>query len=317
MVKRSIQTSKPGYTVGIEFDHLAIRGARLSYDGRGGFSVNRLEEIRGDFAEDRSVLEGLRQLKTKLGLVGRDSVVTCLSGKQVFASQIEFRRLESEEMEQALRLELRKTVHFEVATSILDFEILGDQEGSNGSMAQVLVALASNSLLKRQLDLLDKAGLKATAVDVLPIAIANSLWAWKGGKEGDHPLIAIHVGPQVSTIVIDGEYSPFFNRNVYFAAEDIFGENANPIDRDKRIQSLADEVSRSILFYEKNSQVSGFQEILLLGDFLDGASLTEKLQRQTGLPIVKMDLPASLGSARESHPGRFDLAVALALRGET
>ena len=316
MVKRSIQTSKPGLTVGIEYDHLAIRAALLNSDGRGTFSVAKLEEIRGAYAEDRAILEGFRQVKTKLGLSGRDPVVTCLSGKQVFATQLPFRRLGAEEMEQALRLELRKTVHFEVATSTLDYQILGEDDGSNGGEAQVLVALASTSLLNRQLALLEKAGLKAMAVDVLPVAIANSLWAWKAGDELHHPLVAVHIGPQVSTIVIDGEYSPFFNRNVYFAAEDVFGENANPVDREKRIQSLAEEVSRSIIFYEKNSEISGFQEILLLGDYLEGSSLMEKLQRQTGLPVQKMDLAGKMGSIREPQPGRFDLAVALALRGE-
>ncbi|MEO6096784.1 MAG: pilus assembly protein PilM [Fibrobacteria bacterium] len=316
MVKRSIQTSNPGVTVGIEYDHLAIRAALLNTDGRGAFSVAKVVEIRGEYGEDRNLLEGFRQVKAKLGLSGRDSVVTCLSGKQVFATQLPFRRLGKEEMEQALRLELRKTVHFEVATSTLDYQILGEDDGSNGGAAQVLVALAATALLNRQLGLLEKAGLKVMAVDVLPVAIANTLWAWKAGGESHHPLIAVHIGPQVSTIVIDGEYSPFFTRNVYFAAEDVFAPNANPVDREKRIQALAEEVSRSVIFYEKNSEVTGFQEVLLLGDHLEGAALMDKLQRQTGLPVQAMDLAGKTGMLRESQPGRFDLAVSLALRGE-
>jgi Tfp pilus assembly PilM family ATPase len=316
MVKRSIQTSRPGHTVGVEYDHLAIRAARLSTDGRGGFAVEKLEELRGDFSEDVSLLEGLRKIREKLSTGMKDAVVACLAGKQVYASQMPFRRLGQEEMEQALRLELRKTVHFEVATSTLDFELLSDDDGSNGGEAQILVALAANSLLNRNLSLLERAGLKPAFIDVLPVAIANALWTWKGNKEGDYPLVALHVGPQVSTIVIDGESSPFFNRNIYFAAEDMFRPDASPGDRDKRIQSLVDEVARSLVFYEKNSQVTGFREVLLLGDYLDGATLTDPLQLKTGLPIRKMDLPKQLGSVRESDPGKFDLAVALALRGE-
>jgi Tfp pilus assembly PilM family ATPase len=316
MVKRSIQTSKPGYSLGIENDHLAIRAARLSSDGRGGFAVDRLEEVRGDFSEDAGLIEGFRKVKALLGVGARDSVITCLTGKQVFATQLPFRKLGPEEMEQALRLELRKTVHFEVATSTLDYEIIEEDGDSNGGVVQIIVALASNSVLTRQLKLLEKAGMRATAVDVLPVAVGNALWSWKRGRDGDHPSVALHIGPQISTIVIDGEHSAFFNRNIYFAAEDVFSATASPGDREKRMQSLADEVSRSLLFYEKNSGVSGFQEILLLGEYLDGENLTAQLQRVTGLRIMKMDLPQSLGSVRESHPGRFDLAVALALRGE-
>lgn len=315
MVQRSIQTSKPGFTVGIEHDHQAIRSARLSADGRGGFTVDRLEEVKGDFVEDIGLLDGFRQIKNLLGIGSRDSVVACLSGKQVFATQIPFRKLGVEEMEQALRLELRKTVHFEVATSTLDYEVLDENGGSTGGLAQVMVALAANSLLNRHLRLLEKAGLKAVAVDVLPVAIANALWAWKGGREGDHPLVALHIGPQVSTIVIDSEHTAFFNRNVYFAAEDVFGPNASKGDRDKRIRSLADEISRSLIFYEKNEQVSGFQEILLLGEYLDQESMTNQIGNITGLPVKTMDLAGKMGSIREPIQGRFDLAVALALRG--
>lgn len=315
-MKRSIQTSKPGFIIGIEHDHQAIRSVKLSSDGRGGFTIDKMETIKGDFSEDIGLLEGFRQIRTLLNIASRDSVVACLSGKQVYASQIPFRNLGPEEMEQALRLELRKTVHFEVATSTLDYDVLDEQDGSTGGMVQVMVALASNTLLNRQLKLLEKAGLKAVAVDVLPVAVANALWAWKGGGEGEHPMVAMHVGPQTSTIVIDGEHSPFFTRNVHFAAEDMFGPNASAGDRDKRVRSLADEVSRSLIFYEKNTQASGFREILVLGEYLDQEILTERITQATGLSLRKMDLAGRLGPVRESVPGRFDLAMALALRGD-
>jgi Tfp pilus assembly PilM family ATPase len=315
-MKRSIQTSKPGYTIGIEHDHRSIRAARLSSDGRGGFGVDRLEAVEGDFSEEMGLLDGFRRVKNALNIGSRDSVVACLAGKQVFATELPFRRLAAEEMEQALRLELRKTVHFEVATSTLDYDVLDGNGGSSGGPVQVMVALAANALLSRHLRLLEKAGLKAVAVDVLPVAVANALWAWNGAHEGDHPLVALHIGPQISTIVIDGEHSPFFNRSIHFSAEDVFAPGASPADRDKRIRSLADEVSRSLVFYEKNSMVSGYQEILLLGDWLDQDILVQKIQQIAGLRAHKMDLAGRMGSVREPAPGRFDLAMALALRGD-
>ncbi len=316
MIKRTIQTSIPGFTVGIEYDTLAIRVARLSTDGRGSFTVDRLEEFKGSFAEDVGLLEGLRQVKTLMNINTREPVVTCLAGKQVFATQIPFRKLATEEMEQALRLELRKSVHFEIATSTLDFEVVSDNTGPSAGMIQVLVALASNALLKKQLELLEKVGLKADAVDVLPIAVANALWTWKDGEVGNQTLVALHIGPQITTIVIDGEESSFFSRNLYFPAEDVFGPKSSIPIRESQIQSLVDEVSRSLAFYDKNTGSSGFQEIVLLGDFLDGETLISNLLKQTGLRINKMGLPSKLGFQSDSLPGRFDLAIALAMRGE-
>lgn len=316
MSKRSIQTTRAGYTVGIEHDHQTIRCARVSADGRGGFSVERLEEAKGDFSAEAGLLEGYRAIKNAVGIGARDAVVACLSGKQVYASELEFRKLAEEEMEQALRLELRKIVHFEIATATLDFEILEEDGSDTGSMAKILVALAANSLLNREMNLLARAGIKAAAFDVLPVGVANALWAYRGGKEGEAPLVGLHLGPQTSTIVIDSEHFPFFNRTIPFAAEEIFGPNAASHDVEKRIQSLTEEVTRSVLYYEKNYHASGFQEIHLLGDYLEGDLLAERLRRASGLAARKMDLPGALGSVREPVPGRFDLAVALALQGD-
>ncbi len=315
MVKRTIQTSKSGFTIGLEHDHHGIRAARLAVDGRGGYSIDRLEEAKGDFVEDDGLLEGFRQVKDKLSPGPRDAIVACISGKQAFASQMEFRNLPHEEMEQALRLELRKTVHFEVATSTLDYQFLSDGS-ANGGTAQVLVALAANILLNRETRLLEKSGLKPTAVDILAVAVANSMWTWKSGETGTHPLVALHVGPQVSTIVIDGDESPFFNRNVYFSAEDTLGKNTAPAERDKRVKELADEVARSLAFYEKNSIGFGFKELVLLGEFLEAPSLEDQLRRHAGLPVTKMNLASKFGFHLATEPGHFDLAIALAMRGE-
>ncbi len=314
-LKRSIQISNPGFTLGVEFDSLAIRAARLFSDGRGGFSISGLDEFRGDLSDDDAIIEGLRKLNTRLGVGARESVVSCVTGKQVYATQIPFRKLGSEELEQALRLELRKTVHFEIATSALDYEVLPDDQGNDSGSCQLMVALAANSVLTRQMQVLERAGLKAATVDVLPISIANAIWSWRQGQESDAPAVALHIGPQVSTIVIDGEFSPFFNRSIYFAAEEVFGEQLSASDKAKRLQSLADEVTRSLSFYEKNALGTGFQEILLLGDYLSSPTLTDALRRQTGLMTSRMDLAAKLGSGLTAEPGKFDLALALALRG--
>lgn len=296
-------------------DHLSIRAAQLRVDGRGGASIERLEEIRGNFAEDGDLLQGLRQLKDKLGSNQKVSVVSCLSGKQVFASQLEFRHLPPEEMEQALRLELRKTVHFEVATSVLDYQFLSDEDGIGGT-AQIVVALAANSLLTRQTSLLEKAGIKPSAVDVLPLAVSNAMWAVKGSEPGSSPMVALHIGPQISTVVIDGEESQFFNRTIYFAAEDMFAETANPKDREKRLKDLAQEVARSLAYYEKGTFSSSIREIVLLGEYLDQPGISEHLRVDAGITSSRMNLASQLGYSGNVEAGRFDLAIALALRGD-
>jgi Tfp pilus assembly PilM family ATPase len=317
MTKRSIQTSNPGYYVGIEFDARIIRAARVSSDGRGGFTIASLEEASGDYIEDASLIENLRAIKSRLGVGPRDAIVTCLSGKQVFAAQLGFRRLSGDEMEQALRLELRKIVHFEVATSAIDYEVLDDGDGSTTGQCRVLVSLAANSVLSRQMSILDRAGMRPAAMDVLPLTVANALWIWQGSGSMETPCVALHVGPQVSTLVVDGEYSPFFNRSIPFLVEDENGESASTPEKAKRLAYLVDEVSRSLAFHEKSSGVGGFRELVILGERLDDAEFGEALRRRTGLGTVRMDLAGKIGGVGNgAQVGRFDLSLALALRGD-
>src|SRR5689334_17984579 len=100
MAKRTNSpASKAGHCVGIEHDHVRIRGARISADSKGGWIIDRLEEVQGDFAEDAGLIDGLKQIKDKLGVTARDSLVTSVAGKQVLAAQIAFRQLPEEEME--------------------------------------------------------------------------------------------------------------------------------------------------------------------------------------------------------------------------
>lgn len=301
------------YAVGIEFDHLAVRAARIAIDGSSGYAVEGLADVSGDFSEDDALIEGMRQVKDRLRIGLRDSLSTCIGGKQVSATQIPFRKLAPEEMESALRLEMRKTVPFEIAGATLDYQVLGDGEAQSDTV-QVLVAMAAAGMVGRQLGLLEKAGLTPSFVDVLPVAAGNALWSWVGLPKNDNPFVAVHVGPQTSTIVVDGARSPFFNRYVYFAAEDFAGADPGSPDLEKRLRSLAEEITRSVSFYEKSTFAGGFQEVLLLGEYLDTPGLPETIRRITGLPARRMDIPRKLGHAHDQPPGRFDLALALALR---
>lgn len=300
------------FSIGLEFDHLAVRSARVAKDSKGGYSVANLVDLTGDFSDDAALIEGIRQVVGQLKVGTREPLAACLLGKQISASQITFRRLPREEMESALRLEVRKSLPFEIAGASLDYHIL-TPETVESETIQVLVAVAGTGLLKRHLQVLEKAGLAPQWVDVLPVAIANSLWSWVGTPRGEKPLVALHIGPQISTIVVDGIKTPFFNRSVYFAAEDFANGNLTP-DLEKSLLALSDEVLRSLAFYEKSNFTTGFQEINLLGEYLDTPTLKERLSRQTGLPVKKMDLPKKFGMSHDKPQGRFDLAVNLAVK---
>lgn len=309
-------TKKPGASLGIEWDFGAIRGARVSFGGPTGYHAEALIEERGDFESDAALIEGLKKVKNALSPAAKDGVATSLAGKQVYTSQLPFRVLDGNEMESALRLEIRKSLPFDIHSSALDYLQLGEPDEET-SLAQFLVVAAHNSLITRQIKVLEKASLDPAVVEALPLTLANALWAQVGTAKTDAPMVALHFGPQICTVVIDGEQTPYFHRNVYFNAETLFGESAasiNDLNRVKRLDMLGEEIARSLAYYEKSALVNGFGHMLLFGDFLTAPELGETLRRHTGLQPTRAHLAKRFGYTGDAEPGRFDLALALALR---
>lgn len=317
MTKKIVASKTKGYkagdTIGLEFDHLAIRAVRLVFDGKGGCAVDDMVDSSGNFSEDANLVEGLREIKDRLKIGAKDKLATCLAGKHISVSQINFRNLPKEEMEPALRIEVRKSLPFEISSATLDYQILGDGEVQSET-TPILVAVSGPGILSRHLKVLEKASLAPFTVDVLPVAACNALWNWIGNPKNDSPQVALHIGPQISTIVIDAAKTPFFNRYVYFDAENYVAGDPTSADLDRKLQMLSDEIARSLAFYEKSTFATGFQEIVVLGDFLEIPGLGDRLRRSTGLQVRKMDIPKKMGLKHDKPAGRFDLAAALALR---
>jgi len=180
------------------------------------------------------------------------------------------------------------------------------------------VVAAHNNLIQRQMVLLERAGMRASIVEVLPIAITNALWAQMGNGKNEAAHVALHFGPQVCTVVIDGEKSPFFNRSIYFAAEDVYGTTRQLSDRDreKRLNTLSEEIARSLAYYEKNAMVQGYSGIMLLGDYASEPGLDLLVKRATGILPKPPDLLTRFGYTAPANGCTYAVALALALRGD-
>jgi Tfp pilus assembly PilM family ATPase len=306
---------KPHTIIGIEFDSFAIRAVRVNHGAPGGYKIDALCEERGDFSNDENLLEGLRKVKSRLNVGTKEKVVTALAGKQIWAGEIQFRMLPPEEMIPALRLEVRKTLHFEASGSSLDYELLAKPEEGQ-ELAKYLVVSAHNSIMQRQMALLERSGLEVTVVEVLPVAIANAMWAQVGNLKTEAPHVGLHFGGQVCTVVIDGEKSPFFNRSIYFLAEEVYGktDTLTERERERRLHILGEEIVRTLAYYEKNSLVSGFSGITLMGDYANEPGLLDLVQNSTGIKPNFPDIIARLGYHAPADPVRFAVSLALALR---
>jgi Tfp pilus assembly PilM family ATPase len=315
-------SQKTTTNIGIEYDSLGIRAAKMNQfksQAGVGYTLAKLEEVSGSFAKDEDLIAGLRKIRDKMSIGGDDQVVSCVSGKQVYVAQIAFRRLPHEEMINALRFEIRKNLPFEVAGSAIDYQILPDTE-KKSELVQVVVTAVANILLNRQLRCFEKAGIKAYVVDVLPLAVGNAFSASWDGKSIDGARAVMHIGPEVSTLVIEGLTVPFYHRNIYFTAAELLGPGADrniaSRERDRRMESFVDEIARSFAYYENAYHAAVEPSLALLGDFAGTVDIAQAIEAKQQITISKLNLAGKADPKSPVLPGKFDVAMALAMRQE-
>lgn len=306
-------------SIGIENDATAIRAVKINITRTGSkarIQVAGLSELRGDFASDESVAGAMKKMKEKIGIGASDRVVTCLSGKQVYVAQLPFRKLPDLEMKNALKLEIKKNLPFEVAGAAIDYQLL---EGTRkNDMLQLIVTAVPGVLLSRHLNMLERLSIKPWVVDVLPLAIANAfILSQKSFAIGLAYVIA-HIGPAVTNLIICGDENiPLFHRSIYFSSEEIFGSDPPPEESaiEKKLGDLANEITRSLSFYEKTLSTCNFAGVFLIGEYLDrGDAFKNVIGGKTNLTTEVVDVFPRLKQTSNAPKGKFEVAMALAMR---
>ncbi|MDR3012065.1 MAG: pilus assembly protein PilM [Chitinispirillales bacterium] len=324
--------------VGFDQDSASIRAVRLALDpprswGRApDWEFLGAEEETGNFTDEAQLVASLKGLRDRLKIQPTDFVITCLSGKQTYAVQVDVRRLPDDEMPNMLRLELRKSMPFEATVATFDYQFLSTESGSGregGGGVPVMVSAAANSYLSKHIDTYAKANLRPSHVEILPISIANAFWAMRSADPkavaAQETYAILHLSSNTCTIVIDGGKHPFFNRSFNFNIGEIVASagaaaGAEPTSPGRvsnvtmQMNSLATEVTKSITYYKntfKGSQISG---VALIGNHAShsafeafGTRVGHELQRIHTGQLVRA--PKSLGV------DKYDLAIALAMQG--
>jgi Tfp pilus assembly PilM family ATPase len=307
--------------LGIDYDHFNIRMALLSRVKKGKsetYRIEQLEQLSGNFVKDDHLVAGLKELKAKLLKHKHGySIASCIGGKQVYCTKLAFKKLPDEEMRKALKFEIRKELPFESASATLEFQVLKDKQVRTDDKVNVMATAATNTLINRQMRLLAKAGLKQDVMEVLPLVATNAFWECNKKGKVDPANIILHIGTDISTLIIDGDLLPYYNRLIYFSAEELFADVEDPTitgnERERRIQSLADEIIRSLSYYEDNYENISFSTINILGGYCSEEILAE-LEKITGLKVVVNNLVKNTDESRDVKEGLFEIATTLALR---
>jgi Tfp pilus assembly PilM family ATPase len=306
-------------SIGVEYDTLSIRAVKLNLVKSGSkttVKVMGLSELYGDFSNDDNISGGMKKIKEKIAVNPSDRVVTCLAGKQVYVAQIPFKKLNDDEMKSALRIEIKKSLPFEVAGASIDYQLV---EGTKkDDIHQFVVTAVPSITVTRHVNMMERLGIKPFIVDVLPLAIANAFHISQQSCAMGLAYVVVHVGPAVTNLVICGDESiTFFHRSIYFLADDVLGDREQTIQADeidRKLVELTEEVSRSISFYEKTYAQKNFAGVFLLGEYLENGEIKEAIAAKTNLTTDVIDVFSSLKQASNAPKGKFEVAMGLAMR---
>ena len=308
-------------SIGIESDTASIRAAKITMSRAGlrsAIQVAGLSELRGDFSNDENMSAGMKKIREKIAVGAGDRIATCLSGKQVYVAQLAFRKLPDLELRNALKLEIKKSLPFEVAGATIDFQVL---EGTKkDDTPQIVVTAVPGVMLSRHLHMMERLSIKPWVVDVFPLAIANAFHLSQKSIAIGLAYVIVHVGPTVVNLVVCGDDTvPFFHRSIYFSSDEVFGEGValEPKEIEKKLSDFAGEIGRSLSFYEKTYSIKSFAGVFLEGEYLENELLKGAIAAKTSLTVEVVDVFSRLNQTSNAPKGKFEVAMGLAMRTAT
>jgi len=292
--------------IGVDIGTHAVRAAEVCHLGGERLQLRRFGQVAlpvgavaaGEVRDAVAVGAALRRLWEEVPFSTR-RVVVGVGSSRVVVRPAELPAMPEEELAAALRFEAGELIPIPLDDAELDFQVVGEQVGDDGERrAQLLLAAAHRSAVALLLEALALAGLRATTVDVAPVALVRALsrLAPPVLPDGTGPEALVALGAGVTVVTVHEEGTPRFVRITssgtdaitealgtelglsYEEAEDVkrrqghadAGEGRAARIVAERVGSLVEEVRGSLEFYASQPGAVPVSRVVLTG----GGSLT-------------------------------------------
>ncbi len=267
-----------------------------------------------------------------------------VSGQQSVIRYVNFVRMNSAELKQALKFEAQKHIPFSIADVNLDGYILKDDLADNKML--VLIAAVKKDLVNQRLKLIEGLGYRTNIIDIDSIALLNAFnFNYPFEDTQAHKAIALlNIGSSMSNLDILDNGIPRLSRDLHIAGNvftqkiaDILGidfanaenlkinpdkEKINKINAaiESVLANLAGEIRTSFDYYESQG-ASNVGKVFLSGGSAKFEGLKEMLARLLSIeveswdPFKKIKIPENIDAKKlKDLSGELGVAVGLALR---
>lgn len=247
-------------------------------------------------------------------------------------------KMGTKELSSAIKWEVEQSIPVSIEELYYDFEVINQNKDS----LDVLIAAAPKSLIESYMEVLNKAGIEAVALEIEPQAVSRALIK----KNDAQPYLIADIGAQTTSITIFDQKAIQFTasaliggNNINKSLETKLGKNSFDLDQllthpeshknkevllkafeatKPTVNSIATEINKTVRYYEEQSKkkvskvlVCGGEAILPgLTSFIENStSITTKI----GNPWVNLPTFPLKPIPHEELPS-YATAIGLALR---
>jgi type IV pilus assembly protein PilM len=256
--------------------------------------------------DSASIVAAIKNLVASLGVKLKD-VACSISGNSVIIRKITLPAMSSDELEDQIVWEAEQYIPFDINDVNLDFQILSPDAIDPAKMNVLLVA-SKKDLINDYIAVFNEAGLQLSVVDVASFTIQNT-FEINHDADPDDVLALINIGASVMNINIVKSGITLFTRDVQMGgnlySEEIQkqlglssseAESAKLLAREndnvallevlgKVNETIAQEIRRSLDFYNSTANDERINRIFLSGGCSKVYNLLETINEKLGAPV--------------------------------
>ena len=180
--------------------------------------LNKFDHDKISKSQIKACIEDLcNQMKIKPKKI--KNITSSLSGKLIDVRQISTLEMPDHELSVSLELEAKKHVPLDGTDAIIDYHLLGS---NNEKLDQInlILSTTTKNIISEHAELLKNCKIKPGVFDADPIAISNiHQYSNELSEQGSDVLV--NIGNSSTTIVVWGENSSFFTREIEIAGDRI------------------------------------------------------------------------------------------------
>jgi type IV pilus assembly protein PilM len=310
-----------GSAVGLDIGTGAVRAARVS-GGRRAPSLVAFGQVAlppgavvdGEIRDPGQVSEAIAQL-WKRAKMGPKRAAIGVANQRVVVRQLDLPFMDEKEFRESLSFQVADQVPMPVDEAELDFQVLEDYvTETQEHMMRVLLVAAATDMIETFVATTSGAGVEATAVDLIPFAVARAVSEAARGEVGVAGAEAvIDIGAGISNVIVHHGGEPRFVRILPFGGNaatsalsselNISTEEAEALKLDlgigggspeasrivgAHVESLVSEIRGSLDYYLSQEDSQQLSSVIVTG----GASLTPDL-----IPSLERALRAEIKRA--------------------